>query len=64
MTTEGVEMGSNISKDGVSDVGLHSKGSIIDKSDSHARPIKQGSGSNINKQVPGMNNSITKLNLI
>ena len=54
--------GSNINKQGVSDVGLHKAGKLIDKSDSHAKSIK--SGANINKQVPGMNNSITKLNLI
>lgn len=57
-------MGSNISKTGVSDVGLHKKGTLMDKSDSHMKPVREGAGSNINKQVPGMNNSITKLNLI
>ena len=61
---KGLNMGSNISKVGVSDVGLHSKGKLVDKSDSHPRKVVQGAGSNINKQVPGMNNSITKLNLI
>jgi hypothetical protein len=52
--------GSNISKQGVSDVGLHKAGKLIDKSDCYKKPIK--SGANINKQVPGMNNSIVPLN--
>lgn len=48
----------SISKDGVSDVGLHKAGKLIDKSDSHPRSIK--SGANIKKQEPGMNNQIVK----
>jgi len=51
--------GSNISKKGVSDVGLHKAGKVIDKSDSVKKAVT--SGANINKQVPGMNNSIIPL---
>jgi len=54
-------MGSNISKEGVSDVGLHKAGKLVDKTDSVVKQVKQGAGSNVNKQVPGMNNSIVPL---
>ena len=51
----------NISKEGVSDVGLHKAGKLVDKTDSVVKQVRQGAGSNVNKQVPGMNNSIVPL---
>jgi len=48
--------GSNISKDGVSDVGLHKAGKLIDNSGCSKKSVV--SGANINKQSPGMNSQI------